>query len=107
MRELGGASLVITGESRGIGRAATMAFARQGACVTPAACRETVLREGIEGGWRSPAKRAMVTAGLAIAAGLVTLVLAPRAARGADAKVSLCGRRKRRGHDRCRLQPSR
>jgi short-subunit dehydrogenase involved in D-alanine esterification of teichoic acids len=73
MRDLGGASLVITGGSSGIGRAA-------------AARRETVLREGIESGWRSPAKRAMVTAGLAIAAGLAALVLAPRAARGADAK---------------------
>jgi hypothetical protein len=37
----------------------------------------------IEGGWRSPAERAMVTAGLAIAAGLAALLLAPRAARGA------------------------
>jgi broad specificity phosphatase PhoE len=75
MRDLGGASLVITDGSSDIGRAAAMA-----------ARRETVLREGIEGGWRSPAKRAMVTAGLAIAAGLAALVLAPRAARGADAK---------------------
>jgi hypothetical protein len=38
----------------------------------------------IEGGWRSPAERAMVTAGLAIAAGSAALLLAPRAARGAD-----------------------
>jgi hypothetical protein len=90
MRDLGGASLVITDGSSDIGRAAAMA-----------ARRETVLREGIEGGWRSPAKRAMVTAGLAIAAGLAALVLAP------TQKVSLCGRRKRRGDDRCRLQPSR
>jgi hypothetical protein len=75
MRDLGVARLVITGGSSGIGRAAAMA-----------ARRETVLREGMEGGWRSPAKRAMVTAGLAIAAGLAALVLAPRAARGADAK---------------------
>jgi hypothetical protein len=75
MRDLGGASLVITDGSSDIGRAAAMA-----------ARRETVLRQGIEGGWPSPAKRAMVTAGLAIAAGLAALVLAPRAARGADAK---------------------
>ena len=40
----------------------------------------------IEGGWRSPTERAMVTAGLAIAAGLATLLLAPRAARGAGGK---------------------
>jgi NAD(P)-dependent dehydrogenase (short-subunit alcohol dehydrogenase family) len=37
----------------------------------------------VEGGWRSPAERVMVTAGLAIAAGLAALLLAPRAARGA------------------------
>jgi short chain dehydrogenase len=39
--------------------------------------------QAIEGGWRSPAERAMVTAGLAIAAGLTALLLMPRAARGA------------------------
>jgi short-subunit dehydrogenase len=37
----------------------------------------------VEGGWRSPAGRAIVAAGLAAAAGLAVLLLAPRAARGA------------------------
>jgi short-subunit dehydrogenase len=55
MRDLRGASIVITGASSGIGRAATMAFARCGACVTLAARREAVLREAaadceVEGG---------------------------------------------------------
>ena len=42
----------------------------------------------IEGGWRSPTERAMVAAGLAIAAGLATLLIVPRAARGTAGKLS-------------------
>jgi len=37
----------------------------------------------VEGGWRSPAERSLVVAGLAIAAGLAALLVVPRAARGA------------------------
>jgi hypothetical protein len=37
----------------------------------------------IEGGWRSPTQRSLAVAGLAIAAGLAALLLAPRPARGA------------------------
>ncbi len=42
----------------------------------------------IEGGWRSPTERAMVAAGLALAAGLATLLIASRAARGTAGKLS-------------------
>jgi short-subunit dehydrogenase len=35
-----------------------------------------------EGGWRSPVQRSLAVAGLAIAAGLAALLVAPRAARG-------------------------
>jgi len=44
--------------------------------------RPTAEGHEIEGGWRSPAERSVVTAGLAIGAGLAALLLAPRAARG-------------------------
>ena len=79
MHELRGACVVITGASRGIGRAADVG--------APEAVLQ-VARRAIEGGWRSPGQRAMVTAGLAIAAGLAALLLAPRAARGAGAEGS-------------------
>jgi NAD(P)-dependent dehydrogenase (short-subunit alcohol dehydrogenase family) len=42
----------------------------------------------IEGGWRSPTERAMIAAGLAIAAGLTALLIAPRVARGAASELS-------------------
>jgi hypothetical protein len=42
----------------------------------------------IEGGWRSPTERAMIAAGLAIAAGLTALLIAPRVARGAAGELS-------------------
>jgi hypothetical protein len=42
----------------------------------------------IEGGWRSPTERAMVAAGLAIAAGLAALLIAPRVARGTSGELS-------------------
>ena len=45
MRVLGGASVVITGASSGIGRAAALAFARRGASLTLAARRDAVLHE--------------------------------------------------------------
>jgi len=91
MRDLKGASVVITGSSSGIGRGAAIALARRGARVAFAGRREDALHEATacceaegcatRGGWRSPATRSLAVAVLAIAAAAAALLLAPRAAR--------------------------
>jgi len=79
MRNLRGASVVVTGASSDVGPT----FRRPPDRRSPTGnlFRPTAEGRAIEGGWRSPAAWAMVTAGLAIAAGLAALLLAPRAAR--------------------------